>query len=107
MPLAMTRSTLLGGILAMLLAPMSVSSPPDLSPEGEFLVKFHAGTPPEAIQSSLAGVGAVVIKHLPTLDIYLIRMTEGQGASDAQQILQQLPGLEYVQPNRQAWPAVP
>jgi thermitase len=66
---------------------------------GEVLVKSALPLPQAAVTAVLRMAGGVVIEHNPTLGLYRLRLPEGVDVQQAAIIYNELPGVEYAEPN--------
>jgi len=66
---------------------------------GEVLVKASLPLPPTAVAAVLRLAGGVVIEHNPTLRLYRLRLPEGIDVQQASTLYNELPWVEYAEPN--------
>jgi len=65
----------------------------------EVLVKCTLPLPPDAVAAVLRLAGGVVIEHNPTLALYRLRLPEGVDVQQASTLYNELPWVEYAEPN--------
>ncbi len=66
---------------------------------GELLVKASLPLPPTAVAAVLRLAGGAVIEHDPTLRLYRLRLPEGVDVQQASTLYNELPWVEYAEPN--------
>ena len=78
-----------------------VSAHPDAGEfvPGEVLVKSSLPLPPAAVAAVLRLGGGVVMEHNPTLGLYRLRLPEGVDVQQACVLYNELPLVEYAEPN--------
>jgi len=66
---------------------------------GEVLVKSRLPLPPAGVAAVLRLAGGVVIEHNPTLALYRLGLPEGVDVQQAVTLYNELPWVEYAEPN--------
>jgi thermitase len=66
---------------------------------GEVLVKCNLPLPPAAVAAVLRLAGGAVIEHNSTLGLYRLRLPEGFDVQQASTLYNELPWVEYSEPN--------
>ena len=66
---------------------------------GEVLVKCNLPLPPAAVAAVLRLAGGAVIEHNSTLGLYRLRLPEGFDVQQASTLYNELPWVEYAEPN--------
>jgi len=87
-------------VLAPHVAPVSAHSADaaEFAP-GELLVNASLPLPPAAVAAVLRLAGGVVIEHDATLRLYRLRLPEGIDVQQASTLYNELPWVEYAEPN--------
>jgi general secretion pathway protein D len=67
--------------------------------ENELLVKFREGVAREQAMAVLSIHGAVVLRHYESLNLFHIRLRKGLGVEEALEEFQEVPEVEYAEPN--------
>lgn len=67
--------------------------------EGELLVSFKEGVSDEQARSLIAEKGASVISVVPNMNVYHIRLKEGESVEEGIKDFQSLPEVRYAEPN--------
>ena len=63
------------------------------------LVKFKLDTPVDKVNSIIASVGAEIVKHFKFIRTYHLKLSDNIPASQAIEILQENPAVEYAEPD--------
>lgn len=66
---------------------------------GEILVKFKGDVQKQSIEKIIKYEGADVIRHIKGIDVYHLRLKEGQSVRQAIDIFLRYPEVEYAEPN--------
>ena len=66
---------------------------------GEVLVKCRLPLPPAAVATILRLAGGTVVERNPTLGLYRLRLPEGADVQQAAALYDELPWVEYAEPN--------
>ncbi len=66
---------------------------------GQLLVKFKEGVPEEKIRAVIAQEGASVLQFMDKLQVYLLKLKEGQSVEEAVELYSALPEVQYAEPN--------
>ena len=67
--------------------------------QGELLVKFREGVTDEQIRSIILRQGASVLTYMGKLQVYLLKLKEGESVEDAAKEFSGLPEVQYAEPN--------
>lgn len=67
--------------------------------EGELLVKFKKNISVEKVLELIAKKNASLIRYLGAVDVYHIKLREGQSVDDAVREFLEIPEVEYAEPN--------
>jgi general secretion pathway protein D len=67
--------------------------------QGELLVKFKEGTPEEKISEILSSEGASIISAFKSMELYLIKLKQGQDVKEAMKVFTSYEEIEYSEPN--------
>ena len=66
---------------------------------GELLVKFDLPLPPGALDTLYRLAGAEAIEYIPSLDLHRFRLPDGVDPREAAAIYNELPWVQYAEPN--------
>lgn len=66
---------------------------------GEILVKFKEDVQKQRIEDIIMHEGASIIKHLKGIDVYHLKLKEGQSVRQAIDIFSTYPEVQYAEPN--------
>ena len=72
--------------------------PPEYVPE-QLLVRFRGNIPPGQAAKAMADEGAVPLKYLEALDVYLLRVPPGLTVEKAVEVFSHRFDVEYAEPN--------
>jgi thermitase len=108
----MIKKILLAGVLLLSLFPGYVgAAAPDLNPpedeatelgayvSDQLLIRFRSPEAGKRVDKLLARHGMSRLRHIETLDVYVLRLPRGLPIERAIEILSHLPEVEFVEPN--------
>ena len=71
---------------------------PEFVPD-QLLVRFRENLPPGLAAKAMADEGAVPLKYLPALDVYVLRVPPGLTVEKAVEVFSHRFDVEYAEPN--------
>ncbi|MDA8078396.1 MAG: type II secretion system secretin GspD [Nitrospiraceae bacterium] len=66
---------------------------------GELMVKFKEGVPEEKVRAIISREGASVLQFMDKLQVYHLKLKEGQSVEEAAELYSALPEVRYAEPN--------
>jgi thermitase len=72
----------------------------------QVLVKFRPTLSTQAVKTTLAAYETKMMKRIPRVDVYQLRIPEGTNVEEMLYVLRQNPDIEYAAPNYKAYIAV-
>lgn len=67
--------------------------------EGELLIKFNEGVAPEAAEKIIADMEATVMRVYSDLNLYFVKLKEGEDVMETIEDLKDVPEVKYSEPN--------